>query len=279
MARRTVVLQPPPDAPRKTVVLRAGGPKPKGGGAVWRDRVIGVLGALLLLASVLLVEALPQDPVVLPQFQVTFPDEVGPPASASLVPFAEGETQVFEFPVEHANVHTLTVVVGWTDDVAASDPDRFRVRLLNPEGEQVAEKILENAAPRYNDPAGPNPDPNRPLFEALPFSERIGYAPTSRPGSTIVEAVSTSETPEEAQRRIAPDYAGDAEGTWSVEVTLLAAGDCEFNPGPLPLGIPLCGDPSAPTGDGAGDNDPGNTFSVQLFTYSHYEVSVAALQP
>ncbi len=275
MVRRTVVIAPPPAAgadSRRTVVVRAGPPKKRGSRL---DAVVGVLGAALVVFSALLVQILPEEEIVLPQFQVSFEEVPGPDQPTSRDAFAEGETKAFEYLIEEDSITAITFTIGWEDDVAASEPDQFRVRLIDPDGVEVLTKLHANAAARRN----AEPQGGEPMFVADPFEARLGYSPNSRPQSLIVEGVSRSETADDVLERVAPDYVAGGAGVWTIEVTLVDAGDCSTNDlGLVP--VPLCTDPAGnPIGspDDPANHDTGNEFAVTLFTYTRYEPVVTAL--
>lgn len=277
MALRSVVVEAPasPPAPRKTVVVRAGGPAPKGRVL---DVVIGVLGVLLLVAAVALAQVLPDKTYLHPQFRLTLePTLVEYPGSADHVLTETGE-QTWDFPYEIAedNIMSISLLLGFTDDVSFSLPDRFDIDLIAPNGTPMGHVELENPPPRPG--TGPadggtfqNAELNAQFPTAPPFSEQI------------VTGLSPTETPEQVLARLAPDYHVDTKGTWIVRVTLVAAGDCpspeqqtyttqtrdcRFGP---PAGTP--GEPSA-TPDGA---DPGNLFLVASFKYTYFTPTIREL--
>ncbi len=239
------------------------------------DTVVGVAGVVLLVASVLLVGVLPEEEVILPQFQVSFQEAPGPEQPTRREMFAEGETKAFEYLIEEHSITSITFTIAWEDDVPASRPDSFRVRLLDPDGVEVLTKLHANTAATRNTDAAPG----EPMFVADPFEARLGYSPNSRPQALIVEGKTRTEGAEEVLARVGPDYVAGGEGIWTIEITLVDAGDCDTNDLGL-LALPVCSDPDgSPLGDQSDptNQDTGNEFAVTLFTYTRYEPVVAAL--
>jgi hypothetical protein len=276
VALRSVVVEAPasPPAPRRTVVVRAGGPAPKGRVL---DIVMGVLGALLLIVAVALAQVLPDKTYINPQFRLTFePIDVEGPGSFDHDLFETGE-QSWDFPYEvtEDNVGSVSLILGFEDDVSFSLPDRFDIDLIAPNGTQMGHVELENPAPK----GGASPaDPA--TFTNAELNAQFSTAPAFQ--EQIVTGLTPTETPEQVLARLAPDYHVDSKGTWIVRVTLVAAGDCpapgeetyvtqsrdcRFGP---PTGA---GDPSE-SPDGA---DPGNNFLVASFKYTYFTPTIKEL--
>ncbi len=275
MARQTVVIAPPPprkSGPRRTVVVRAGPPKKRGSRV---DAAVGVAGVILLVVSVMLVDVLPEEEIILPQFQVSFEDIPGPQEPTRRETFAEGETRNFEYLIEEKSITSITLTVAWEDDMPASEPDQFRISLIDPNGIEVVSQLHENSpGTQQIDPAT-----GQITYLADPFEVRLAYSPNSRPQAAVVEGKTPSETAEEVLARVAPDFVAGGDGVWTVKATLVRAGDCEIDSG-LGVPIPACADSNAnPIGDPSnpGDHDQGNDFAVTLFTYTRYEPVVTPL--
>lgn len=275
MALRSVVVEAPasPPAPRKTVVVRTGGPAPKGR---LLDIIVGIVGALLLVFAVALAEVLPDKTYLNPQFRLTLEpmDVEGPGSFESPDPILEGESLDFPFEVTEDNVFSVSLELGFEDDVSFSLPDRFDIALIAPNGTQMGLVSLENPAPKEGDsPAAPAEFDNaelKPQFStAPPFSEQI------------VTGLSPTETPEQVLARLAPEYHVGSKGTWIVRVTLLFAGDCP-EPGQgytTQSRDCLLGPPSGPGEPSAAPDgeDPGNHFLVASFKYTYFTPTIKEL--
>lgn len=208
---------PPPGTPRKTVVLRAGAPAPKGRRL---DLLVGIVGLILLIATIGLAWYLPDRTYLNPQFRLSFPETIIPDQHSSLHGFTEGEG-AYDFTIDFVdgNVKAVTLQVGFADDLPYSTPDRFEVELLGPDGVSYYKDAFENPPPRE----APNATAE-PTVETIDELITIQVAPT--PTEQIVGGLSHRETPEQVLARLEPEYRVDNAGTWTVRVTLLFAGDC-----------------------------------------------------
>jgi hypothetical protein len=271
VALRSVVLTPPPGAPRRTVVLRAGGPREKGRTT---DVAAAVVGALLLLSCVVLVQVLPDKEYALPQFRISFPatlDETTyPPQPVQFLESPESSrVQVFSFELPD-NVPSITLVTFFQDDVAASLPDQFRVELYDPRGNPVGPRDdLINSSPRLNtsDPLGLGL-----AYDAGSSNLRLNRAPGSLPTEQIVAGLTHRETAEQALARLEPQHRLPTAGTWTVRVSLLQAGDCPqpTGPDPNPQRTALC---FQERDDGV---DVGNSFTLGL-VFTTYKMQIEEL--
>jgi hypothetical protein len=274
VALRSVVLAPPPGAgaPRRTVVLRPGGPKDKGRAA---DLVTLVLGVLLLLGCVVLLQVLPNKEYALPQFAVTFPEtQVNNTRPGEDFLENDEARRVHEFTYDlPANVFSVTLVVHFADeDLPASEPDQFRIELYDPAGNPVGARFdLFNAPPVFN---GSNP--LDPRFEpGAVVGPRITVPIGVHPEDQIVQGLSHREVAEQVLARLEPQHRVHSEGTWTVRVTLINAADC---PSPQDADadrqqVVFCRAQPQPN-DG---QDLGNRFALENFIYTTYEVKVEEL--
>lgn len=275
MALRSVVVSPPPGAerPRRTVVLRPGGPKDRGKAA---DVVTGVIGALLLLASVFLVQWLPNKEYALPQFSVTFPQSQteNPQPGFEFTTEEGGRNHDFTYELPD-NVHSVTMVLYFRDDNRpASLPDRFRVELFDPSGNPVGPRTdLVNAPPVYNASANP------PTYEAGEITTpRISIPLGIHPEDRIVQGLSHREVAEQVKARLAPQFHLGTAGTWTVRVSLVNAGNCPAAPGdsdtPRDQFVFCRMTPGPQPNDGT---DPGNLFAIENLIFTTYTVEVEEL--
>lgn len=276
MALRSVVVDPPasPAGPRRTVVLRAGAPAPKGRAT---DIVVGLIGLLLLVATIGLAWYLPDRTYLNPQFRLSFPETIVGDLGSQRHDFVEGD-EPFDFPFEvtDGNVKTITVQIGFEDDLPFSQPDAFEVELLGPSGESFFKESFANDPPRE----GSSPEAD-PTFTVVDEILSVPVAPT--PTEQIVGGLRHDEAPEQALARLEPDYRVDNSGTWTLRVRLLYAGDCP-NPGdegsypsqgfhcvfgpPTNLGTPSGASPQA---------DPGNVFFLVNAGYTFYTPTIQEL--
>lgn len=278
MALRSVVVEAPasPPAPRKTVVVRTGAPAPKGRVL---DIVIGVLGALLLIAAIALAQVLPDKTYLNPQFRLTLDPVIMEYPGSAFTPDPLSETGEktwdFAYPVDQDNIMSVSLILGFTDDASFSLPDRFDIDLIAPNGTQMGHVEMENPPPHGGDPTAP------PTFSNAELNAQFPTAPAY--SEQIVTGLSPTETPEQVLARLAPQYHVKTNGTWIVRVTLVAAGDCpapeeqsyttqsrdcRFGP---PSGVE--GNPTA-SPDGA---DPGNDFLVASFKYTYFTPAIKEL--
>jgi hypothetical protein len=271
VALRSVVLVPPPGAggPRRTVVVRPGGPKEKGRLA---DLLAALLGLLLLVLAIVLVVVLPVKEYATPQFRVTFLDSPVESGTQKF-DFVEGSANTHEFtyelPDDVASVHILAE---FSDNVTASLPDQFRVELFDPAGNPVSVKFdLTNPPPVDPDPSNATQTQTQAVA-ALAKGDWV-VATGAHPQEQIVPGLSHTETREQVLARLVPQFLLKTAGTWTVRVTLVAANDC---PTPSPDStdfqrMAICRS-EAPDG-----NDQGNPFSLANFIYTRYTPCVEAL--
>lgn len=284
MALRSVVVEAPPSPPpsRRTVVLRAGAPAPRGRLV---DLVVGVLGALLLLIAVVLVVVLPDKTYVDPQFRLSFVEGSGEGKGTQESPqLAPGASYEFAVDVPQDNVKTVTLKVGFNDDVWYSLPDIVKVELFAPNGTLVGTiDPLQNPPPKG--PVNATDSPTR--YAAYTDQTFHGWADHQE---QIIDGLSHSETPEQAQARLEKDpaYFVPNHGTWKVRVTLTAAQGC---PDPTTeswrnqalycrTGHPNDeGYPQQNEGKAQQDgSDPGNAVKLFNFEWTYYIVSVEELK-
>ena len=275
MALRSVVLAPPPGAgaPRRTVVLRPGGPKDKGKAG---DLVACIVGVLLLLACVLLVNLLPDKDYATPQFSVTYPetqrDDAFPSEGFDFVQDDEAN-RVREFTYElPANVYSFTLDLHFADDdVPGSLPDQFRVEVFDPSGNPIGPRTeLFSGPPRFD-------DRNLTWIPGTIQGDRIPIAIAPKPEDEIVPGLSHREVREQVLARVEPQARIPSEGAWTVRVTLVGAGDCpdQGTPDASSQQLLFCrfnASGQHPTGD-----DPGNRFSIEKLIYNTFTVQVEEL--
>ncbi len=281
MALRSVVVEGPasPPEPRRTVVLRPGGPAPKGH---LLDLIIGVLGALLIVAAVVLGGILPDKTYLNPQFRLTFAEFSAEGPGSVVAQFTEaapGNLQEFTYEVPDQNVKSMTVEVGFRDDIKYSLPDRFDVDLVAPNGTVMGHLELENPAPK-----APRNGTDAPQTFA---AEGRGTFPTAPPVSEqIVTGLTHTETQEQVLARLEPQYRVDTAGTWTVRVELVAAQDCPTAQDAnfqgqaaycrgAPAGVPP---PTTSEGTSTDGTDAGNEFIVVNLTYTFYVTTVEELK-
>jgi hypothetical protein len=271
VALRSVVLAPPPGAggPRRTVVLRPGGPREKGRLA---DLLAAVLGALLLGLAVAFTVVLPDREYATPQFRVTFPSTPVDSPTQSFE-FTEGGENVhtFSYPLPD-NVASVNINAEFRDDITASLPDHFRIELFDPAGNPASQRFdLANQHPVNPDPANLTQPQTQATAE---LAKKNWVVPLgAQPQEQIVPGITHLETREQVLARLLPQVTLPTAGTWTVRVTLVAANDC---PAPSPDStdfqrMAICRS-EAPDGQ-----DPGNRFALTNFIYTTYTPCVEAL--
>lgn len=271
------------------MVLRAGPPRSRG---LVVDTVVGILGVGLLVMAAVLGAVLPEEETPPRQFQVAYPqdgqealiccaegqeDPALSAREAGVVP--EGEAREYEVFVEHDNAFqfqvTLTVsrLVGDTtasDDIQSSDPDSFSLLLLDPDGVERGNLSLTTPAP------SPNPDQNS---TQLFVSRGVSSGPVSmryaaKPSTEFVPVNDTSVTKGEVLAEIGPQRTIPTQGTWTVRVEVVEAGDCP-DPAPDPLTLRralACQEEAQSTGG----EDPGNPYTLEKVRYDFYSIEVTA---
>jgi hypothetical protein len=283
VALKSTVLAPPPAAPtpRVTTVLRAGPPPKKG----ILDLSLGVIGLIVLLSTVGLAVAMPHKDVLPQQFNVAYLDvPVEKPSQSAMV--LAGTQHDFEYQVEADDVYVITVRYSFKDDIPASGPDQFSLRLYDPQGNAAGPEITAITAPGEGDKA------NSPTcgvderacaftdYKATLFNGQFSVA-FPKPADDIVEVQDQSLTEKQLAAQLQAKAHVPSIGTWKVKVTmpLSGAGGCI-----QPTGasqdeanrFAVCqqevkGDPTAtPSAGSAQGQDPGNPFSVDIFIYTSF---------
>lgn len=284
MALRSVVVDNPasPPAPRRTVVLRPGGPVPRGH---LLDVILGVLGALLLVGAVVLAGILPDKTYLNPQFRLSFVEGNAEGPGSKVGEFTEaspGNAQEFTYDIPDDNVKTITLDLGFRDDIVYSLPDRFDVDLIAPNGTVMGHLELENPAPK----AGRNATDPPQTFAA---EGHATFTTGPSPSEQIVTGLTHTETQEQVHARLEPQFRVATAGTWTVRVELVAAQDCPTGPNDgsfqgqaaycrgIPAGVPP---PTSGGGEGTSNDgtDPGNPFILANLTYTFYTVTVEELK-
>lgn len=267
----------PPAPPRPTVVVRAGPPPPSGR----LDAVLGAVGVLLLLSTVGLAVALPQKDVLPQQFKVTWVDEVRDLTQQTFAFRVGGAnaTHDFLYEIPDDNVALIAVQYGFADDLAASAPDQFSLRLYDPHGNQVGPEVVAINAPGSQvDPvAPPQPLPAGSLaaeYRAVRFDGQFTVA-LPRPADDIVEVADPTVDAAALGRQLEAQAHLDTHGTWKLRVALLAAGGCPPAANQDAANrFAACRqemtDAGASAEEAARGADPGNPFTVGVFSYSRF---------
>ncbi len=236
--------------------------------ARWIEITTGAVGAVLVALAVVLVPYLPEQEYSTPQFRITFPETFTDGATQSHEFTADNETFLFDFEVTEGNLSSILVAYTFIDDAPASNPDRFRIELVAPNGTVVGHATTAaTAVPRLD---GSTP----PRYIAESVSLVSATLVFERPVEALVAAASRAETPQQALQRVAPQFASDGTGKWSVRVTLVEAGDC---PGPdldLPRSV-ACREENTEPGNHPVNSDAGNAFHISLWRTVHYHAALA----
>lgn len=256
MARKPIVLEPP-TPPRKPVVLREGP----------GDRSIGTpiaaaIGILLLIVSVAMFSVLPEEEAPLPQYEVSFTEEISS-QDGSTLSLTEGNVQ--EFPIDFTgdSLFGMAIHLAWMDDRAASHPDEYEVTLETPNGTTVlGPKVLRNRQPI----AGDNPG----SFEAYAESTVLSFAVAPRPSTEILTAPSHEATLADMQV-LAAKFEGAPAGIWTLKVNLVQAGDC-----PAPQSLDTLRTAACFSEDPSGLDDS-NDMEIVRVDFTQYHATVQPL--
>ena len=258
------------------MVLRAGPPPER---KSRRDLVVGIIGALILLAS-LIIPAVPgllwQPTVLPPQYKVSFADvRTDLPARSQYIDApgtGPNASFRFEYEVPEDNVHTVTLFLHFKDDLNASDFDKFRIEVADPFGGTFAAEYMQSEPPTAN-----ATDPTR--YDSPQKRATLVFALRPKPQDTIVDGDfnSTEESTaaeQEALNRI------NTKGNWSVTVTSVETRGCPA-PGSsadLLARAAACRRENQDKGAPAPyDRDRGNLFTIGTFSYTRFTVSVEKL--
>lgn len=263
----------PPGTPRKTVVVRAGGPAPKGRRL---DLLVGLVGLLLLIATIGLAWYLPDRTYLNPQFRLSFPETIVGDLGSQRNEFAEGQGP-FDFTVDFpdGNIKLVTLQIGFADDLPYSKPDSFQVELIAPDGTVHYQESFTNDPPR--DAPNATAQPSVAIVDQI---LTITVAPT--PSEQIVGGLTHEEAKEQVLARLEPQFRVDNSGVWTIRVALLFAGDCPTpgEEGTYPSQAFHCrfGTTTSLGVDPANDgSDTGNEFILQNVGYTFYTPDIQEL--
>ena len=273
------------------------------------DAAVGILGLLLLVGSVALVDILPEDPVVVPQYKAAFEGNIGNPNNsitdldtgspvAAQTKFGtEGGDVVWRLDFQETNIYEVTVDLFLADDHPATLPDRFSVFLTSPNGTefeyQATKGYIETLATIPNpeeiqDRTSPAPafyvtDPDG---EQISLVFRLGAKPSDyffttedifgEPGDFELFEIQAALEAQETRL--------ETVGEWQIRVEVLESGDCpELDAAGLDVTQANecriqtayeqnAGDATAvdPTRDTA--IDPGNPVRLSKVTYLRFDI-------
>lgn len=214
------------------------------------------LAVLVIAGSLVLFAVLPDRPQPTEQFVVTFTEDLRA-AAAQSVALQEGVPGELRFVVEQGNLSYLELEIRFVDDVPASDPDRVRVEVLDPEG-IVRSPVVDTSNPLPETVPGAVP----PAYRAVERQVTVRIPVQDKPGTQVINAANARETEAQAAARIAPDFTGPGQGEWVVRLTLVA-GDC---PAPEldPQRAAVC------RGQATDGTDQANPFEVVQFRSFHW---------
>lgn len=225
-----------------------------------REAIWPWTGAVLVVAAVVLVVALPRPEVLPPQFRVTYPEEPTtlPGGTLQLKDGGEGDLPI---DVAGANLTRLVVTVQVQDDLPASDPDRFELDVRGPD--QASHAHVASATP------APETDGQTPPGYRAPGRVVELVAVWAQPPREGFVDGAKGETPGMVGARVASQHAAPPATQWSLHVLLASAGAC---PGPT-LDAPRAAacHRDSPTGV-----DAGNPVVVTSVRAYHYHAVVTA---
>ncbi|MEA3190349.1 MAG: hypothetical protein QOD77_931 [Thermoplasmata archaeon] len=237
----------------------------------------GVVGALLLAGCVALVLLLPVPDEVPSQFRVTFTDHtedlVGQTQALDDLSNAESHKDFF-FEVPHDNVFAVRLQLNFTDDIVASEPDRFKVEVYDAVGDFLPGTLYMSNLPAQADLENPGQYISQEKTADWVLS-------TERPKPADLIAVGGPATTEaDVVAKLSADMGVPTAGKWRVRVDLVATGDC-----PLPAADSTPDElqrAAACRQEVGGEADParhdvGNSFTVGVFSYTRFEVTAEKL--
>lgn len=293
---------------RQVVVVREGPSKKR---PIVIDAAVGIIGLLLLLGSVVLVDVLPEDPVIVPQYKAVFEGGIGSPnngiidldanapVSAQTRYGAAGDDLIWRFQFSETNIYEISVDLFLSDDHKASLPDRFQVFLTSPNGTETAYAAQQGFLETV--PTVPNPqgaadgavvpeyyidDPDAVGVSTIVF--RVNAQPTDYFFTTedLLGEPRDFELFEIEAALEAKETIADTIGEWQLRVHILEAGDCpEADPAGFAVQRPLeCrlqtayernqADPSGADPNQDAAVDPGNPVRLAKVTYLRFDMAV-----
>lgn len=281
-----------PNAPpgRTAVVVREGPSKKR---PIIVDSIVGVLGAILLILSIVLVNALPEEDVRDPQYKVSFNNDLGPAqvfSSPDPAFMTAGDVLSFEFDVVDHSVHRVVVGLTLREDYPATLPDEFSLEIEAPNGTVY----VYDGDPIQTLPTGPNPAPPEERSPPTQFYVTTTEAGLSSlqdfsfnlrpPPKDFFEIVPAEEDLElfEVRERVREKvHNDDTIGTWTVRLGLVRAGDCPDAASPLDSQFDRANqcriqnaatqgrDPNTPP-----EEDTGNPIILSKFNYFWSDFSI-----
>lgn len=258
-------------SPRRAVVLRAGPPQRRGR---FVDLGALVVGVLLLVLAVALVDVLPEQERIVPQFRVAVQEMEGAEYGTERLEVPAGGEAAAAYEVQDDNVFRFTVSIEVQDDQPSSLPDWFELELLRPDGTAVGEPRVFQTRPaqqKNQSQLVDSADPTQPFFSDLSRAQ-FEFDVVERPKDRVVDAVDEDETAQEAGARLLPDLTLPTTGTWTVRVRLTEAGGCpDPDPGTA-FQAAVCQRDLQPSG-----MDPGNGIAITLVKYRYYTAAVEDL--
>lgn len=228
------------------------------------DWTTGILGALLLVAAVLLFALLPSEDPVPPTFKATYTKEEIVLNLEDEAELTASQTHRITVPIDSPYVHSFSVNASWSDDIDASDPDQFLFIVTAPTldgSERVGETITLS-----NEPGSPT-DPTLTTFNAEPMDVVITKTILQPPRDGIKPADHMNEDAANAQSRLREELSIYPAGDWQLEITLNQVGTC-----PQATTEPQRNFACMAESAGAGDN--GNSITIHSITYVLYDVDV-----
>jgi hypothetical protein len=183
------------------------------------DLAILAVAVVAIAVAVILFGVLPETPQPTRQFVVTFAEETVDLGGQDTT-VAEGLEQDLTFEVAAGNLSALEVTFAFVDDLPATDPDRVRITVLDPDGQARPPSVeAGNVVAQQRDGSMP------PAYDAVERTLTLVIAVNERPGSQAVTAAGRGETVEEAGARVAPLFSAGGAGTWTLRAGV-TAGDC-----------------------------------------------------
>lgn len=268
MARKSVVVEPPKPR-RQSVVAR---PPTQRRDQRASDVVFGILGLLLLVGAIALIPYLTQDPPPKPQFQVDFEEhELDLPTQTA--DFTEDETKEFTYEADFQNITAVQLRVGFTDDVPSSEPDRFRVELVDPNGDLAIDGLVIT-----NEPGELISGSTPPQYRGVHMDQPLAATPVDRPAPQVITADRVDATADDIAAQVAEEFSVGGRGTWTVRVSLIEVGGCPDSPDFDPENPEEAEPQRFIACQEGGGEDTGNDFSVSQFKFIYYEGTVSEQQ-
>ncbi len=262
---------------------------------------MGAIGAVLILVAVLLVNVLPEEDIIDPQYRADYEGFVveDPTSFRSIdqdlpngvLPLGEANAMMIPLEVKHNNAYEIVGQFFFLEDREETLPDIFTIELLDPDGNVVQrsnpQSTLETCDFQDLNP-GEVYTPGVYYVTCESQSNRVAFNLGGKPASEIFTLESgANSTLADAEAAILQRDTRLTTGTWHFRIWLTEVGQCPSATPPVGS-LPsqsnqrratLCrlavDQQNQDEGTLGGPDDPGNKFVLSRFEYTYYDILVS----